>query len=59
MECVKYSNPLMHNVPNGQIHFKSLAAFAARFLKCVLPFRTLCIKGLKCALKLMRCLNVF
>ena len=32
---------------NGQTHFKNLAAFAARFLKCVWPFCTLCIKGLK------------
>ena len=23
---------------NGQTYFKNLAAFAARFLKCVLPF---------------------
>ena len=23
---------------NGQTHFKNLAAFAARFLKCVRPF---------------------
>ena len=23
---------------NGQVHFKNLAAFAARFLKCVWPF---------------------
>ena len=29
---------------NGQTHFKNLAGFAARFLKCV---RTLCMKGLK------------
>ena len=28
-------NPLMHNVPNGQTHFENLAAFAARFLKCL------------------------
>ena len=27
-------NPLMHNVPNGQAHFKNLAVNAAR-LKCV------------------------
>ena len=32
-------NPLMHDVAqNGQSHFKNLAAFAARFLKCVRPF---------------------
>ena len=31
-------NPLMHNAQNCQTHFKNLAAFAARFLKCVLPF---------------------
>ena len=28
-------NPLMHN---GQTHFKNLAVFAGRFLKCVWPF---------------------
>ena len=28
-------NPLMQNLPNGQTHFKSLAANAARFLKYV------------------------
>ena len=32
---------------NGQTHFKNLAAFAARFLKCVNHFGTLCIKGLR------------
>ena len=32
---------------NGQTHFKNLAAFAARFLKCADHFGTLCIKGLK------------
>ena len=32
-------NPLMHiTSENGQTHFKNLAAFAARFLKCVWPF---------------------
>ena len=31
---------------NGQTNFKILAAFAARFLKCVWPFGALCIKGL-------------
>ena len=31
---------------NRQTHFKNLAANAARFLKCVWPFGTLCIKGL-------------
>ena len=30
-------NPLMHNVPYGQTHFKNLAVNAAR-LKCVWPF---------------------
>ena len=28
-------NPLMHNIPKWQTHFKNLAANAARFLKCV------------------------
>lgn len=29
-------NPLMHSVPkNGRTHFKNLAAFPARLLKCV------------------------
>ena len=28
-------NPLMHNSKNGQTHFKNLAVFAARCLKCV------------------------
>ena len=28
-------NPLMHN---GETHFKNLAVFAGRFLKCVWPF---------------------
>ena len=27
--------PFMHNVPNGQIHFENIAAFAVRFLKYV------------------------
>ena len=26
---------LMHNAPNGQTHFKNLAAFAARYVKCL------------------------
>ena len=30
----------------GQTHFKNLAAFAPRFLKCVQPFGTFCMKGL-------------
>ena len=32
---------------NGQTHFKNLAAFAARFLKCVWPFWDIMYKGLK------------
>ena len=32
---------------NGQTHFKNLASFAARFLKCAYHFGTLWIKGLK------------
>ena len=28
----------MHNSQNGQTHFKNLAPFTARFLKCVWPF---------------------
>ena len=32
---------------NGQTHFKNLAAFTAKFLKCAQPFGTSCIKGLK------------
>ena len=28
-------NPLLHNVVKCQVHFKNLAAFPARFLKCV------------------------
>ena len=40
-------NPLMHNSPkNGQRHFKNIAAFAAKSLKCFDHFKTLCIKGL-------------
>ena len=27
--------PLMHDVQNGETHFKNLAAFATKFLKCV------------------------
>ena len=29
---------LMHNVPNGQIHFQNLEVNSARFLKCVCSF---------------------
>ena len=37
---------------NGQTHFKNLAAFVVRFLKCVCDhFGTLCMKGLKNFLK--------
>ena len=28
-------NPVMHNLPNGQTYFKSLAGFVAMFLKSV------------------------
>ena len=30
--------PLMHMSQNGPTHFKNLAAFAARYLKCDSPF---------------------
>ena len=36
--CVSDLNLLLRNVENGQTHIKNLAAFAARFLKCVEPF---------------------
>ena len=37
----------MHNAPkNGQRHFKNIAAFAAKSLKCFDHFKTLYIKGL-------------
>ena len=38
MKALKAFNPLMYNVPNGQTHFKNLAAFPVRFLKRVWPF---------------------
>ena len=37
LNVTKWFNPLMHNVPKWS-NFKDLAAFAARFLKCVWPF---------------------
>lgn len=33
-----YFNPLIHNAPKNQTYFKNLGAFAAKFLKCVIPF---------------------
>ena len=39
-------NPLMHNAPKWSDTFKNLAANAARFLKCVLPFKDInALKG--------------
>ena len=37
--CLTTFNPFMNPSPNGQTHFKSLAANAARFLKCVWLFK--------------------
>ena len=38
-------NLSMHNVRNGQAHFKNLAAIARRFLKCVIILRRYTLKG--------------
>ena len=44
-------NPLMKMSQNGLTQFEKIGANAARFLKCVDHFETLCIIGLKHSLQ--------
>ena len=49
-DCKTIFNPLTHSVPmvhNGQTHLKNLAAFTARFFKCVWPLWEIIHKRIK------------
>ena len=46
LDVLEKINPLICNVQNGRAHFKHLAAFAARCLKCIWPFLYIVFKSL-------------